>query len=139
MFNLSKIMKVNGPRIGGHKNLTTKQYKKMYGPKGDIDGDGILNYKDCRPLDPMRTMVHYGYYEATLETGQKMPVYAGSKLAAKRILDDQNVNYIDIRNMTFEDTKDKYGVEGTNKARSAVHKKYNWTGKKIIDEKEWGQ
>ena len=117
------------PRIGGvKKGMTNKQFRKA-----DSDGDGVPNWKDCRPLDPTRDMVHYGYYEATLEGGKKVPIYSGSKKGARKILADQGIEPMSIIEMSFTEAKEKYGEEGLTGSRKQVKNMYNWRGDKIVE------
>lgn len=115
-----KKPKVVVPTMKVNRNLTTKQYKKKYGPKGDVDGDGVLNWKDCRPLDRTRDMVHYGYYEATKENGKVETIYAGSKAGVRKIgeLRTPPVKYIKIEEMTYAQALAKRGEAGLAESRA---------------------
>lgn len=115
-----KRMKRPGMNIFGKDvNLTTKQYKKKYGPKGDVDGDGFPNWKDCRPLDPARDMVRYGYYKSYTEDGNVELVYAGSIKGVRRIGEQRSppVNYVKIEEITYAQAKEMLGDEGLLAAR----------------------
>jgi len=115
-------------------NMTTKQYINKYGPKGDIDGDGFPNFKDCRPFDKNRDMVHYGYYKAMKEDGSYELVYAGSIAGVRKIGEDQTppVKYVDIEELTYKQALALKGEEGLTNARLRT-KGYTSAGKRIID------
>jgi len=127
---INKIMggktgKVTRPKLGNvsiNRNMRTKEYIKTFGPKGDIDKDGVLNFKDCRPLDPTRDMVHYGYYKGIKEDGTIDYVYAGSKIGVRRIGEDKKppIHYVKIEEMTYEEAHKKLGEEGLVKSRQSV-------------------
>jgi hypothetical protein len=49
-----KKFPVNQGIIKALKPMKNKEYKKLFSPYADADGDGVPNSKDCRPFDKNR-------------------------------------------------------------------------------------
>ena len=107
-------------------NMTNKQFRKA-----DFDGDGVPNWKDCRPLDRNRHMVRYVYFEATREGGTKDLLYFGSKTAVQRYGAERGINYISIRELPYAEAKTAISAQRLEDARRLSKKRYTSTGKVI--------
>ena len=131
MFNITKSLRRNlsikPGKMSMNINMTNRQYRK-----GDFDGDGVPNFKDCRPFDRTRDMVRFVYYEVEDEQGNIFPVYAGSIKGARRIMDDKGIKVVSIKEMTHNRAKEKFGDEGLVKSRIGS-KPYKSSGVKITD------
>jgi hypothetical protein len=81
-----------------------------------------------------KNMVRYSYFNADLDDGSSQLVYAGSKVGAKRILEDEGLNPLNLKELTYEDAKRLHDQVKLDMARSQSKGAYTSAGKKILPE-----
>lgn len=96
------------------------------GPKGPRMG-GRRPKHDCHG----RNMVKYNYFEYTnADSGQKGIEYAGSKIAAARILEDKGTRVVpgSVIQLSYHDAQEKLDLMQMNQLRKSTKTKYWNTG-----------
>jgi len=86
---------------------------------------------NIRPDFKGKNMVRYSYFEVTLEDGSKKLMYSGSKAGIKRMLEDNNVGYLAIKEITYADAQ-KYKTDELDTARRQTKGIYTSKGTRVV-------
>jgi hypothetical protein len=122
MINTNRIL---GNMLGG-KTAMPRMGRMGMGKRMGMGRMGIRS--DSRS----KNMVKYSYYDVTLEDGTEKLMYAGSKVGVKRMLESENIPYLAIKEITYEDAQKKHNLADLDQARSKTKGVYTSKGSRIM-------
>ena len=102
------------------KESLSKTWKQLKGkglkPKGDADGDGVMNKKDCKPLDPKKQGKGHNLFEIKFKNAPDAVIFAENKKEAKQ----------KVGKLKFADKNFKPKIKTIKLVESTQNSKKSW-------------